>query len=99
VHKREESHMATRTIAAVHLVPQNYPSRHDHIERVRLTDGSTELRSTVIVNIRSGDRYVPNANPPALVYVHPCPHCSAHDYITAHPDGTPTNNLLSLPRF
>ena len=91
--------MANYIIAAVHLEPQNYPSRHDHIERVKLIDGTVEYRSTVITNIRRGDRYFTNANPPGLVYVHPCPHCRAHDYITTHPDNTPTNNLLSLPRF
>jgi hypothetical protein len=91
--------MATYVIKAVHLEPQNYPSRHDHIEKVRLTDKTVELRSTVIAKIRAGHRYVTAANPPGLVYVHPCPWCRAHDYITTHPDNTPTNNLLHLPRF
>jgi hypothetical protein len=91
--------MANFIIAAVHLEPQNYPSRHDHIEKVKLTDGTVEYRSTVIAKIKLGHRYFTNANPPASVWVHHCPHCRTHDYITTHPDNTTANNLLSLPRF
>ena len=92
--------MANKVIAAVHLEPQNYPSRHDHIEKVKLIDGTIEYRATVIFNIKHlTDRYFTNASPPAPVWVHHCPHCHAGDYITTHPDNTPTNNLLSLPRF
>ena len=58
--------MANKVIAAVHLEPQNYPGRHDHIEKVRLIDGTIEYRATVIFNIKHlADRYFTNANPPA----------------------------------
>lgn len=90
--------MATYVISAVHLVP-GPGTRHDHIGSVKLTTGDVELRSIVIAKIRAGNRYVTNANPPALVYVHPCPYCAASDYITTHPDNTATNNLLHLPKF
>jgi hypothetical protein len=91
--------VATYAISAVHLVPAIAPLTHPHIGSVRLTTGQVLERSTVIAKIRAGERFVTNANPPGLVYVHPCPYCKAHDYITTHPDYTPTNNLLSLPKF
>ena len=91
--------MATHSISAVHLVPGTGPRAHDHIGSVALTTGQVVSRSTVIAGIRAGDRYYTYANPPALVYVHSCPYCYASDYITTHPDNTPTNNLLSLPKF
>jgi DNA repair photolyase len=36
---------------------------------------------------------------PARVYVYSCPYCYASDYLTTHPDNTPLNNLLDLPRY
>jgi hypothetical protein len=56
-------------------------------------------RSQIIAGIRRGDVYYTYANPPARVYVHSCPYCYASDYITTHPDNTPRNNLLDLPRY
>jgi hypothetical protein len=56
-------------------------------------------RSQIIASIRNGDVFYTYANPPALVYIHPCPHCYAHDYITTHPDYTSQNNLLDLPQY
>ncbi len=91
--------MATEFITKVRLEPKPYPGRHDHIALVMLTSGAIETRSRVIARIRNGDRYHTAAIPPASVYVHPCPHCKAHDYITTHRDNTPTNNLLNLPKF
>jgi hypothetical protein len=64
-----------------------------------LSGGAVLPRATVIAKIRAGDQFFTNAQPPARVYVHPCPHCGAWDYITTHPDSTPQNNLLHLPKF
>jgi hypothetical protein len=91
--------VATEYISKVRLEPKPFPSRHDHIALVMLRSGTIEARSTVIARIRRGDSYYTAASPPASVYVHPCPHCKAHDYITTHRDSTPTNNLLNLPKF
>ena len=92
--------MATHTITAVHLEPAYAPSTHEHIARVRIAGHTSDYsRAQVIAAIRGGDRFFTNAVPPALVYVHRCPHCAASDYITMHPDATATNNLLHLPRY
>lgn len=91
--------MATYSITAVHLVPGPGWTSHPHIGAVKLLDGSVVRRAWVIERIRAGDRFFTHARPPAFVYVHACPYCAASDYITTHPDNTPTNNLLSLPRF
>lgn len=90
--------MAHYVISAVRL--ERAPGgTHDHIASVKLTNGVVETRTTVIRNITNGDVYVTNATPPARVYIYPCPHCRASDYITTHPDSSTTNNLLHLPRF
>jgi Protein of unknown function (DUF3892) len=92
--------VATYIISAVRTGPVAVPVVHQHIEAVKLTSGTVFTRSQVIAMIRvNGDTFVTNANPPGRVYVHPCPHCRYHDYITTHPDYTATNNLLHLPRF
>jgi hypothetical protein len=85
-------------IEAVRLVP-GPGTKHDHIGFVRLTDGTVLARATVVRRILNGDQFYTAAKPPARVYVHSCPHCGARDYITTHPDATPTNNLLNLPKF
>jgi hypothetical protein len=97
---RKEPKVATKYISKVRMVPSGGILPHEHIGYVMLSDGTVEARATVIYNITYGrDRYYTNANPPASVYVHPCPFCGASDYITTHPDGTATNNLLHLPKF
>jgi Protein of unknown function (DUF3892) len=73
---------------------------HDHIARVKLLSHNNDYpRAAIIAAIRAGDVFYTYANPPARVYVHPCPYCSASDYITTHPDNTTTNNLLNLPHY
>lgn len=91
--------MATHTITAIHT--ERAPgAEHEHIARVRLSGHVSDYpRSRIIGAIRSGDVFYTNANPPARVYVHGCPFCAASDYITTHPDSTPKNNLLQLPRY
>lgn len=91
--------MATYSIARVHLVSGPGAYSHPHIGSVLLTTGIVMTRAEVIASIRSGNVFYTNASPPAKVWVHPCPFCYARDYITTHPDATPTNNLLHLPRF
>jgi hypothetical protein len=91
--------VATFSIAAVHL--ERAPgATHDHIASVKLLRHQQDYRRSAIIDaIRAGDVFYTYANPPALVYVHSCPYCYASDYITTHPDNTPTNNLLDLPRY
>jgi Protein of unknown function (DUF3892) len=92
--------MGTFSITEVHL--ERAPgATHDHIARVRLLNHPERdySRAEIIYAIRAGDVFYTYAIPPALVYVHPCPHCLASDYITTHPDSTPTNNLLDLPKY
>lgn len=91
--------MATFSITAVRL--ERAPgATHDHIARVRLLDHQHDYsRAEIITAIRAGDVFYTYARPPALVYVHSCPHCYASDYITTHPDATTTNNLLDLPHY
>lgn len=90
--------MATYSIKAVRL--ERAPgASHDHIAYVKLTTDEVLARSTVISRIKAGNRFITNATPAANVYVHSCPFCGASDYITTHPDGTATNNLLHLPKF
>lgn len=91
--------MSTYIITAVRTGPVAVPVAHEHIEAVKLTSATVLTRSQVIAMIRGGDSFITNAHPPGRVYVHPCPHCRHHDYITTHPDDTVTNNLLHLPRF
>jgi len=81
--------MGTFYISAVHL--ERAPNAtHNHIARVRLLNQQRDYsRREIIYAIKAGDRFYTNATPPALVYVHPCPHCYANDYITTHPDNTP----------
>jgi hypothetical protein len=91
--------MATYSITAVHL-ERAYGASHDHIARVQLLNQPGDFsRAEVIASIYRGDRFFTYANPPAQVYVHACPFCRASDYITTHPDNTPTNNLLNLPKY
>ena len=91
--------MATYSITAVHL--ERAPgSAHDHIARVTLLNQQGDYaRAQIIAWIRAGHVFYTYAIPPARVYVHSCPYCNASDYITTHPDKTPTNNLLDLPRY
>jgi hypothetical protein len=91
--------VATYSITAVHL--ERAPgASHDHIARVKLLNHAQDFaRSAIIKSIRDGNQFYTYANPPACVYVHSCPVCYADDYITTHPDATPTNNLLDLPRY
>ena len=91
--------MATYYISHVRLEPGPGIHPHNHIAAVKLTNGQAITRSAVIKAIYAGDRFYTNANPPAAVYVHACPYCRAHDYITTHPDNTTANNLLHLPKF
>jgi Protein of unknown function (DUF3892) len=91
--------MGTFFITAVHL--ERAPgATHDHIARVMVLNQSRDYaRSEIIYAIRHGDVFYTHAKPPAKVYVHSCPYCYASDYITTHPDNTPTNNLLDLPKY
>jgi hypothetical protein len=91
--------LATFSITAVHL--ERAPgATHDHIARVRLLRHTKDYpRAGIISSIRKGNQFFTYANPPAKVYVHSCPYCYADDYITTHPDSTPRNNLLDLPRY
>lgn len=91
--------MATQYITAVHL--EKAPgATHDHIARVKLLNQTRDYaRAEIIAAIAAGDVFYTHANPPARVYVHKCPWCDARDYITTHPDATPTNNLLELPHY
>jgi hypothetical protein len=91
--------VASYTIVAVRTGSVAAPFAHDHIEAVKLDDGTVLSRADVIVNISHGHVYYTNGSPPALVIVHRCPHCGAGNYITTHPDSTTANNLLDLPRF
>ena len=73
---------------------------HDYEELQFIVSGSGELLlDGGPKKIRAGDVFVTVGSPPGYVYVHSCPHCASGDYITTHPDATPTNNLLHLPRF
>ena len=91
--------MATFYISAVHL-ERALGVTHDHIARVKLVGRTQDYaRSAIITAIRNGDVFYTNATPPGQVYVHRCPFCGASDYITTHPDSTPTNNLLHLPHY
>ena len=91
--------MGTFFITAVHL--ERAPgATHDHIARVRLLNQQRDYsRAEIIYAIRAGDVFYTHATPPARVYVHSCPFCYASDYITTHPDSTPTNNLLDLLKY
>lgn len=91
--------MATYYISHVRLEPGPGLFAHEHIEQVKLTDGQVVTRAVVIQAIYAGNQFYTYANPPAAVYVHPCPYCRAHDYITTHPDNTKINNLLNLQKF
>ena len=91
--------MAAYTIVAVHVGGFAAPFVHEHIESVRLNTGPTLTRGQVIAKLRAGDTFSTVGNPPGRVYEHNCPHCGTGDYITTHPDSTPTNNLLHLPRY
>jgi hypothetical protein len=73
---------------------------HEHIGRVKLQGYTHDLpRSEIISRIFKGEVFYTYANSPTLVYVARCPHCSAGDYLTTHPDSTTLNNLLELPRY
>lgn len=75
-------------------------SRHDHISAVELSDGTVQLRSTVINKIREGVSYWTfGGGEVADVVVRDCPDCGSSDYITTLPDSTTNNNLLELPRI
>ncbi|HEX6752705.1 MAG TPA: DUF3892 domain-containing protein [Solirubrobacterales bacterium] len=76
-------------------------SRHEHITAVELSNGSVQLRSTVIDNIEhQGVEYWTFAGGVvADVVVRGCPDCGYGDYITTLPDSTTANNLLELPRI
>jgi hypothetical protein len=91
--------VANHVIIAVRVGPVYAPVHHEHIEVVKLNTGAILTRAQVIAMIKAGDTFVTAGNPPGRVYVHNCPHCGTGDYITTHPDSTPTNNLLHLPRF
>jgi hypothetical protein len=91
--------VANYVIVAVSVTSVQAPSHHEHIAAVKLSTGTILTRAEVIGKIRAGDTFVTAGNPPGRVYVHTCPHCGTSDYITTHPDSTPTNNLLHLPRF
>lgn len=91
--------MAAYIIIAVHVGTFPAPVMHEHIESVKLSDGTIISRGHVIARLRAGDTFTTAGNPPGRVYEHNCPHCGTGDYITTHPDSTPTNNLLRLPRF
>jgi hypothetical protein len=91
--------MVTYSITEVHL-ERAAGASHDHIARVKLLSQAGDYSRAEIINaILHGDVFYTYAKPPARVYVHPCPHCYDRDYITTHPDYTPTNNLLDLPRY
>jgi hypothetical protein len=82
------------------MEPAVVPVVHEHIGRVKLVGQPGDFtRAQIVQAIKNGDRFSTNANPPAVVIVHQCPQCKTWDYITTAPDYTPTNNLLSLPRY
>lgn len=92
--------MATYVIVAVRKSTVHAPLHHEHIEAVKTSQGTVLTRAQVIAKINANtDQFVTAGNPPGRVYVHRCPHCGTGDYITTHPDSTPTNNLLHLPPF
>lgn len=96
---RKESIVATHSITAVRMEEAPGAS-HEHIARVKLLGHTQDYaRAEIIAAIRRGQIFYTHAVPPARVYVHGCPYCYASDYITTHPDNTPTNNLLRLPRY
>lgn len=75
---------------------------HEHIAKVKLSDGTVETRAQVIRYIRESKlTYVTWATgvPEAKVIVAGCPQCGSGDYLTTEPDSTTKNNLLDLPRF
>ncbi|MDQ2983828.1 MAG: DUF3892 domain-containing protein [Actinomycetota bacterium] len=91
--------MSTFSITEVHL--ERAPgATHDHIARVKLLGHTQDYsRQQIINSILGGDMFFTYARPPAQVFIHECPHCRASDYITTHPDNTPRNNLLHLPKY
>ena len=91
--------MAAYIIVAVRVGAHPAPYIHEHIESVRLSNRTILTRAQVIAKIRARDTFTTAGIPPGRVYVHNCPQCGTGDYITTHPDSTPTNNLLHLPRF
>jgi hypothetical protein len=92
--------VATYIIVAVRKSDVRAPRHHEHIEAVKSNQGTVLTRAEVIAKIRARtDVFVTAGNPPGQVYVHNCPVCGTGDYITTHPDSTPTNNLLHLPTF
>jgi hypothetical protein len=93
--------MATYQITEVHTEASSVGGHHEHIAKVRCSDGTTWSRETVIKDIRYGDDsyYTYGGGAYADVTVGSCPCCSYGDYITTEPDYTTENNLLSLPRF
>jgi hypothetical protein len=73
---------------------------HEHIAEVELSDGTREMRSTVISNINRGKHYwTSGGGMVADVIVAGCPICYSGNYITTAPDTTTANNLLHLRRF
>ncbi len=99
VHYRKKNLMYR--ITAVHTEP-GHGGPHDHIAKVKLSDGTVETRAQVIHYIRNLKMtYVTSAPgvPEAKVIVASCPECGSGDYITTEPDNTEQNNLLDLPRF
>ena len=75
---------------------------HEHIAKVKLSDGTVETRAQVIGYIRNHRMtYMTSALGvrEAKVIVASCPLCGSGDYLTTEPDSTKKNNLLDLPRF
>ena len=93
--------MASLEITAVHTESSSYGGHHEHIAKVKCSDGKVWSRATVIKDIRTGrDSYhTYGGGQYADVIVRGCPHCAYSDYITTTPDSTTKNNLLSLPKF
>jgi len=93
--------LASYEITAVHTESSSTGSYHEHIAKVRCSDGSTWSRATVVKDIRTGrdSYYTYGGGRYADVIVRDCPMCSYSDYITTTPDSTTKNNLLELPRF
>lgn len=93
--------MASLEITAVHTESSSTGGYHEHIAKVRCSDGTTWSRATVITDIRTGrdSYYTYGGGYYADVIVRGCPCCGYGDYITTTPDSTTANNLLSLPRF
>lgn len=73
-----------------------FPTAHEHITHIMLSNRSIEPRENVVDNIEAGRRtyVVPGSGRNLAVIVTDCPKCAAHPYLR-----TIGNSLLHLGRF